>query len=208
MKISRRLFTLSLICAAAALFFSEPLLAQKDGSPYLVYVGTYTTKQTSKGIYAYHFDSKTGQLTSIGLAAESTDPSFAAVHPNGKYLYAVNEVGDFNGMKSGAISSFLIDRKTGTLKQLNQVSTHGAGPCFVSLDKTGRFVLVANYDGGSVATFVIQDDGSLSLVKGFVEHSGASIDKERQISGSTTCWSTSSMMCEECSRRTTRPTRK
>jgi 6-phosphogluconolactonase len=180
MKIRRRAFGLSLVIATAAFFFSPPGRAQKNSSPYLVYVGTYTTKQTSKGIYAYRFDSNTGQLTSIGLAGESTDPSFVAVHPNGKYLYAVNEVGDFNGMKSGAVSSFAIDRKSGTLKQLNQVSTHGAGPCFVSLDKTGRFVLVANYDGGSVATFAIQDDGSLSLVKGFVQHSGSGVDKERQ----------------------------
>jgi 6-phosphogluconolactonase len=180
MKISRRVFGFSLLCVSAAFLFSSPASAQKGTSPYLVYVGTYTTKQTSKGIYAYRFDSTTGQLTSIGLAAESTDPSFVAVHPNGKYLYAVNEVGDFNGMKSGAVSSFTIDRKSGTLKQLNQVSTHGAGPCFVSLDKTGRFVLVANYDGGSVATLAIQDDGSLSLVKGFVQHSGSGADKERQ----------------------------
>jgi 6-phosphogluconolactonase len=174
------MFAFSLIVAAVVLFSSPADFAQKNGSSYLVYIGTYTTKQTSKGIYAYRFDSTTGQLTAIGLAGESTDPSFVAVHPSGKYLYAVNEIGEFNGAKSGAISSFAIDRKSGALKLLNQVSTHGAGPCYVSLDKSGRFVLVANYDGGSVATFVIQDDGSLSLVKGFVEHSGSGVDKERQ----------------------------
>ena len=179
MKIPRRIFFLQL-AVAATLFLPAAAKPQKPTGTYLVYVGTYTTKQTSKGIYAYRFDAATGTLTSIGLAAESVDPSFVAVHPNGKYLYAVNEVGDFNGMKSGAISSFAIDKKSGTLKFLNQVSTHGAGPCYVSLDQTGRFVLVANYDGGSVATLAIQDDGSLSLVKGFVEHSGSSVDKERQ----------------------------
>jgi 6-phosphogluconolactonase len=179
MKIPRRIFAVALF-VAATLFLSPASLPQKRDPYYLVYVGTYTTKQTSKGIYAYNFNAATGQLSSIGLAAESTDPSFVTVHPNGKFLYAVNEVGDFNGMKSGAVSAFAIDPKTGALKLLNQVSTHGAGPCFVSLDKSGRFVLVANYDGGSVATFVIQDDGSLSLVKGFVQHSGSSVDKERQ----------------------------
>jgi 6-phosphogluconolactonase len=181
MKIARRILGLPLAACVAAFFLCPPAAPQQNSSPpYLVYVGTYTTKQESKGIYAYKFDAATGQLASIGLAAESTDPSFVAVHPGGKYLYAVNEVGDFNGMKSGAISSFAIDRKSGTLKLLNQVSTHGAGPCFVSLDKSGRFVLVANYDGGSVATFIIQDDGSLSLAKGFVQHSGSGADKERQ----------------------------
>jgi 6-phosphogluconolactonase len=180
MKISRRAFGLSLIFIAAAISFSPAAWPQAGGPSFLVYVGTYTTKQTSKGIYAYRFDASSGKLTSIGLATETTDPSFVAVHPNGKYLYAVNEVGEFNGMKSGAVSAFMIDRKSGTLKLLNQVSTHGAGPCFVSLDKSGRFVLVANYDAGSVATFAIQDDGSLSLVKGFVQHSGSGADKERQ----------------------------
>lgn len=178
MKISRRLFCLCL--ALAAFLSARPSAAQKPDSTYLVYVGTYTTKQQSKGVYAYRFDAKNGQLSSLGLAAESTDPSFVAVHPNGKYLYAVNEVGDFNGAKSGAVSAFAIDEKSGKLKALNQVSTHDAGPCYVSLDKTGKFVLVANYDGGSVATFRVQDDGGLSLVAGFVQHSGEGVDKQRQ----------------------------
>ena len=180
MKILRRLFAFQLLAFALLFFFSPAAWPQQPGSPYLVYVGTYTTKQSSKGIYAYRFDPGTGQLTSVGLAAESTDPSFVAAHPSGKYLYAVNEVNSFNGAKSGAVSAFAIDRKSGTLKLLNQVSAHGAGTCYVSLDKTGKYVLVANYDGGSVATFAVQDDGSLSLVKGFVQHSGSSVDKERQ----------------------------
>jgi 6-phosphogluconolactonase len=181
MKISRRY--LGHIVLGVMLFgLGSPraVFAQKAGSQYLVYIGTYTTKQESKGIYAYRFDVGTGKLTEIGLAAESVDPSFVAVHPSGKYLYAVNELSDFNGQNSGAISAFAIDHKTGKLTLLNQVSTHGGGPCYVSLDATGRWVLVANYDGGSVATFEVQGDGSLSLVKGFVQHSGSSVDKERQ----------------------------
>jgi 6-phosphogluconolactonase len=185
MKISRRIFALLLILAAPLLIFSAQPRPPKSpeaasGSQYLLYVGTYTTKQTSKGIYAFRLDASTGKLTPTGLAAESADPSFVVVHPNGKYLYAVNELPNFNGFKAGAVSSFAIDSKTGTLKPLNQVSTHGPGPCFVSLDKTGAYVLVANYDGGSLATFRIQDDGSLSLMVGFVQHSGSSIDKQRQ----------------------------
>jgi 6-phosphogluconolactonase len=185
MKISRRIFALLLILAAPLFIFSAqprpPKTAEAaSGSQYLLYVGTYTTKQTSKGIYAFRFDASTGKLTPTGLAAESADPSFVVVHPNGKYLYAVNELANFNGFQAGAVSSFAIDSKTGTLKALNQVSTHGPGPCFISLDKTGAYVLVANYDGGSLATFRIQDDGSLSLMVGFVQHSGSSVDKQRQ----------------------------
>ena len=108
------------------------------------------------------------------------DPSFLAVHPNGKYLYAVNEIGNFNGGTSGAVSAFAIDAKTGALKFLNQVPTRGAGPCYVSLDKTGAFVLVANYDSGSIASFPVQADGSLGTTSGFVQHSGSGPDKERQ----------------------------
>jgi 6-phosphogluconolactonase len=180
MKTSSRLFVFLLFVVVLPIFFPSTAAPQKTNSPYLMYVGTYTSKESSKGIYAYHFDAATGKLTSIGLAAESTDPSFVAVHPNGRFLYAVNEVDNFNGMKSGAVSAFAIDQKDGTLKLLNQVSTHGAGPCYVSLDKTGSYMLVANYDSGSVATFGVQGDGSLSLVKGFVQHSGSSVDPQRQ----------------------------
>jgi len=183
MKISRRTAGYIIFCAifwGSPLGLPAPILAQKTAARYLVYIGTYTTKQDSKGIYTHRFDVGTGKFSEIGLAAESTDPSFLAVHPSGKYLYAVNEVGDFNGQKSGALSAFAIDHKTAKLTLLNQVSTHGAGPCYVSLDSTGRWVLVANYDGGSVGTFEVQGDGSLSLIKGFVQHSGSSVDKERQ----------------------------
>src|SRR5580692_1734679 len=122
MKITRRLFRLVFLFSAP---FLLPLKAQTPEKPaakgqYLAYVGTYTSKTTSKGIYAYRFDPEKGQLTAIGVAAESVDPSFLAVHPNGKYLYAVNEVGNFNGGATGAVSAFSIDGKTGALKLLNQ----------------------------------------------------------------------------------------
>ncbi len=147
---------------------------------YIAYVGTYTSKTTSKGIYAYRFDAEKGQLSPIGAPTESADPSFLAVHPNGKYLYAVNEIANFNGGTGGAVSAFAIDAKTGALKFLNQVPTRGAGPCYLSLDKTGNYVLVANYDGGSIASFPVHDDGTLGTAAGFVQHSGSGPDKERQ----------------------------
>jgi 6-phosphogluconolactonase len=182
MKITRRLFALLFLFSAPLLLFSHAQTPAKPAAKgqYIAYVGTYTSKTNSKGIYAYRFDSEKGQLTSIGLAAETTDPSFLAVHPNGKYLYAVNEIGNFNGGTSGAVSAFAIDAKTAALKFLNQVPTRGAGPCYVSLDKNGEFVLVANYDSGSIASFPVQADGSLGTTSGFVQHSGSGPDKERQ----------------------------
>jgi 6-phosphogluconolactonase len=182
MNITRRWFLFLLLFSAPLLLFSGPQTPDKPAakSQYIAYVGTYTAKTTSKGIYAYRFDPEKGQLDSLGVAAETADPSFLAVHPNGKYLYAVNEIGNFNGGVSGAVSAFAIDPKTGALKFLNQVPTRGAGPCYVSLDKTGAFVLVANYDSGSIASFPVHDDGSLGTASGFVQHSGFGPNKERQ----------------------------
>src|SRR6266403_1586711 len=182
MKLSRRCFVTVLLLAAPALFVSATAAPQKrtPNKPSLVYVGTYTNKSASKGIYVYNFDPGTGKLTSLGVAAESEDPSFLAVHPGGKYLYAVNEIDHFGEKKSGAASAFSIDQKTDKLTLLNQAATRGAGPCHISLDKSGKFALVANYDGGSVATFPVHPDGTLGEAADFVEHRGSSADKERQ----------------------------
>src|SRR5690349_14041782 len=181
MKTSRTFLFFALVSAVLCMIFTSGHSTRAAASgKFLIYVGTYTTKQSSKGIYVYRFDSSSGQLTSIGLAAESTDPSFLAVHPSGKYLYAVNEVDEFGGQKSGAVTAFQIDHKTGLLKALNQQATRGGGPCHISLDKTGKYVFVANYGGGSVAAFPVHDDGSLGDASAFVQHSGSSADKERQ----------------------------
>jgi 6-phosphogluconolactonase len=182
-KKARRFFTFLLVLLAPLAGLSAAQKPHKKHAPqgqYLVYAGTYTTKTDSKGIYAYRFDAASGQLSAIGLAAESGDPSFVAVHPSGKYLYSVNEVGSFGGSSSGAVSAFAIDRQIGKLTFLNQVATRGAGPCHVSLDSTGKFVLVANYDGGSVAVFPVQADGSLGKNSAFVQHAGSGPNKERQ----------------------------
>src|SRR5690348_13102024 len=99
-----------------------------QAAEYIVYVGTYTNTGKSQGIYAYRFDSNSGKLTEIGLAGTATNPSFVAIHPNRKYLYAVSEVATLNGQKSGGVSSFSIDPKTAKLTPLNQVSSRGSGP--------------------------------------------------------------------------------
>lgn len=179
---SRRFFGLVLLSCAAALWSSqvEAQRAAPAKNQYIAYVGTYTSKTNSKGIYAYRFDAEKGQLTPIGVAAETADPSFLVVHPNGKYLYSVNEVGNFNGGTTGGVSAFAIDPKTATLKLLNQVSSRGAGPCHISLDASAAFALVANYDSGNIASFPIQADGSLGTAIGFVQHSGSGPDKSRQ----------------------------
>ena len=108
MNISRRICVLfSVLCAPLLLLSSttkKPKAAAK--TQYLAYVGTYTTKTDSKGIYAYRYDATTGNFSSLGVAAESADPSFVAAHPNGKFLYAVNEAG-----KNSMVSAFALERK-------------------------------------------------------------------------------------------------
>src|ERR1700728_2051781 len=142
----------------SALFVSRLLSAAPAEAPgtYIFYVGTYTEDGSkSKGIYAYRFDSETGQTMPMGLAAETTNPSFVALHPNGRFLSAVNEVGNYKGPNSGGVSAFSIDHATGKLTLLNQVASRRADPCYITVDRTGKYVLVANYTGGSIAVFSV-----------------------------------------------------
>jgi 6-phosphogluconolactonase len=159
---------------------SSSLAAPRSSGKFIVYVGTYSGPK-SKGIYAFRFDASTGRLTPLGLVAETPEPSFLAIHPNSRFLYAVNEVDEFAGKKNnGGVSAFAIDARTGKLRLLNQQSTGGGSPCHVIVDAKGRNVLVANYGGGSVAVLPIQPDGSLREPAAFIQHSGASVNKERQ----------------------------
>ncbi len=146
---------------------------------FYVYIGTYT-KELSKGIYVAHFDASTGMLSKPELAAETTNPSFVAIRPCRRYLYSVGEMAQFDGKKSGAVSAFKIDPSTGKLRLLNQAESRGAGPCHVSVDKTGKYVLVANYGAGNAAVIAIKDDGSLGESTAFVQHEGSGPDSKRQ----------------------------
>jgi 6-phosphogluconolactonase len=155
---------------AAFLVILSPVVA---ASRYLVYVGTYTGEK-SKGIYAYRFDPDSAQADPIGLVAETGSPSFLAIHPNRRFLYAVNET------QASTVTAFAIDSKTGRLRQLNQVSSRGSGACHLVVDKTGNTLFVANYSSGSVAAFPVRKDGSLGEAIGFDQHSGSSADSRRQ----------------------------
>ena len=146
---------------------------------YILFVGTYTGKE-SKGIYAYRFDAASSELTPLGVAAETSNPSFLAIDPSRRFLYAVDEVQNYKGASSGAVIAFAIDQQSGKLSLLNQVPSRGADPCYIAFDKTGKYALVANYTGGSVAVFPVQSDGHISEASAFVQHKGSSVNKERQ----------------------------
>jgi 6-phosphogluconolactonase len=168
--------TLRVWVAVAALATAASLAtsAVAQSRDYLVYFGTYTRGIVSKGIYAYRFQPTTGTFTSLGLAVETSNPAFLVAHPSGRFLYSVNE------QAAGTVSAFAIDRATGRLTLLNKVSSRGDGPCHVSLDKTGRFLFVANYGSGSIAVLPVQQDGRLGEATSSVQHKGSSVDRERQ----------------------------
>lgn len=165
------------ICVLPMVPLAIPAIAGAAGD--IVYVGTYTG-HGSQGIYAFRFDPASGGSVSLGLAAETENPSFLAVDPKGRFLYAVNETGAFQGQPTGAISVFGIDRGTGRLDLRQQVASLGRDPAHLSLDKTGRYLLVANYSGGNIAVFPIGGDGRLGPRSAFVQHAGSSVDPERQ----------------------------
>ena len=145
----------------------------------LVYVGTYTGAR-SKGIYVTRLNVGTGALSAPQLAAETPNPSFLAVRAQGDFLYAANEIDAFNGKPAGSVSAFAIDKATGRLRALNQATSGGPGPAHLSLDVEGRTVLVANYGGGSIETLPIGNDGSLGAPVSFVQHTGSSVNRDRQ----------------------------
>ncbi|MEN6535780.1 MAG: beta-propeller fold lactonase family protein, partial [Bryobacteraceae bacterium] len=150
---------------AMMLFALLPAATKSGAAEFFVYFGTYT-RGASKGIYVSRLDTASGKLSEPVLVAETANPSFLAIHPNRKFLYAVSE----GPAKGGGVSAFAIDPKTGGLTFLNKVGSEGNGPCHVTVDKTGKYVLVANYGSGSAAVLPIAPDGKLEPASSSVQH--------------------------------------
>ncbi len=167
-----RTFLLTLAC----IFTFNLQAAPKE---LLVYIGTYTKTQ-EQGIHWLKLDMESGKLTAVGKLAGQKNPSFLAIHPNKKFLYAVNEIGNYKGEKAGGVSAYSIDPKTGALTFLNQQSSKGGAPCHLVVDATGRNVLVANYTGGSVVSLPISRKGRLRKAASFIQHEGSSVLVPRQ----------------------------
>jgi 6-phosphogluconolactonase len=161
-----------------ATFVSSSAATAQDGT-IRVYIGTYTGAE-SKGIYLSRLDPSTGALAPAELAAEVANPSFLAIHPGGKFVYAVNEVSDSDGIRTGAVSAFAVEPQTGKLKLLNHQSSQGAGPCHIVVDRAGKNALVANYSGGSCASLPIGDDGKVGEATSAQQHKGKSVNPARQ----------------------------
>ncbi|MGA2683720.1 MAG: lactonase family protein [Verrucomicrobiota bacterium] len=170
------------VWAALAAWLLASTVANADGAlskSFLVYFGTYTGAK-SQGIYVSRFDTASGQLTAPALAAPSASPSYLALAPDHQFLFAVNETDHFNGQAGGAVSAFKLDAATGKLEFLDQQSSGGSGPCHLAVDAAGRFLVVANYDSGSVAAFPVQTGGFIGPATAVIQHHGSSIDPQRQ----------------------------
>jgi 6-phosphogluconolactonase len=149
----------------------------------LVYVGTYTEaaqKGKAEGIYVYRMDGSSGALTQVRTIAGGPNPSFLAFDPARRFLFAVNETETFAGQSGGGASAFALDAGTGDLTLLNAQPTHGAYPCHLCTDPTGRYLLSANYGSGSYAVHPIGADGRLGTATDVVQHKGSGPNARRQ----------------------------
>jgi 6-phosphogluconolactonase len=142
--------------------------------PDLLYIGTYTENRRPLGIYLVRMDRRSGELLRVGAINAGANPSFLNIHPNGRVLYAVNEL-----EQTGMVSAFAIESGSGALTRLNEQPSGGGAPCYVSVDLTGRAALVANYAGGSVALLPIEANGPLAPAH-VVQHTGKGPNAERQ----------------------------
>jgi len=171
---------IGVIALIASLMIPLSEITAKPGSKDdFVYVGTYTRRGVSKGIYGYRFTPSTGDIVPLGLMAEAPHPSYLIVSPNQRFLYSTNE--HENATDPGnTVTAYARDVKTGTLTLINKVSSKGMGPAHIAIDKTGKFLAVANFGSGSMAVFALHVDGSLGEATAFFQHTGTGGDPVRQ----------------------------
>lgn len=145
----------------------------------MVYIGTYADAG-NESIFLYQLNPDTGELTRVSGFKAGANPSFLTLDAQRKHLYAVNETGDYEGQQSGAVSAFSVNQQNGNLTLLNQVASRGGAPCYISIGEGGKTVLVANYSGGNVASFPIQENGQLGEAADVEQHEGTGPNKDRQ----------------------------
>lgn len=171
----------ALLSAAGAVACSSDAeqAPQPEPAERLVFVGSYTG-ETSRGIQAFRFNESSGILTSVGLAAETPSPSFLTASADGRFVFAVNEVSSFGDAQTGSVTSFSVDPTTGQLTQLSVQSSHGQSPCHLALDRTGRFLAVANYSSGTFAVLPVDANGHLGPALAVIQSTGSGPHPSRQ----------------------------
>jgi 6-phosphogluconolactonase len=155
-----------------SLLISVSCFSQK----YFLFIGTYTAN-TSKGIYVYEFDAKTGETKWLNNTDSASNPSFLTIAPDGKHVYAVNEV---SRQQAGFVASYAFDAATAKLTFVNKQSSGSENPCHISISKDGKWLMAANYTGGTLASFPVNADGSIAPFAQHIIHTGKSVDSIRQ----------------------------
>jgi len=158
-------FRLSLICSAMSLSTwgcARTCGAANSGASVAIYIGTDTAPDKGQGIYLTYLNLMTGELSPPQLAAETVNPTFLALHPSHKFLFAASNVSLPNHPAEGAATAFAIDPSTGKLTMINQQPSGGPGPCHVSIAPDGRHLVLGNYTGGSFAVLPVDADGKLA----------------------------------------------
>jgi 6-phosphogluconolactonase len=157
-------------------------VSPQNGKEQIIFVGTYTTpgQSTSEGVYVFGLESSSGKLTLKTVVKDLINPSFLAVHPQTGNVYVIHEKGTFEGNPGGGVIALTVDPGGGNVRLLNRQSSGGEDPCYISIEQTGRFALVANYSSGSVAMLPIASDGTLGAASSVVQHTGSSIHPDRQ----------------------------
>ena len=187
-KLSNDVIFISLILMAVLLSFSpvhlDSTVHSKDHETILnreiyLFIGSYASAKDS-GLHVFAYDEKNLQLKEIQQLTGHVNPSFLAIHPSRNFLYSVNEIADFNGLREGSVTSFRIDRKSGMLEYINKQSSKGAHPCHISIPDNGNHILVANYSGGNLAVLPVSPDGSLEMASDIAQHEGRGPNEERQ----------------------------
>lgn len=172
------IFNLAVVCLASTIsFLSCNNPAKMESGKQLLFIGTYTEKLswvdgTAEGIYVYEMDTATGVLSYVSTSVKIKNPSFVVVHPNKEWVYAVSETGGDSTSNTGGVCAFRFDKDKKELVLINTVSSQGTSPCYVSIDKTGKFVLVSNYGSGTVAMYPIAENGALKEASSVDTHTG------------------------------------
>jgi 6-phosphogluconolactonase len=156
--------------------FANTQTLSKGNEHYLI-VGTYDSPK-SEGIYVYKFNSKDGSAKQVSHV-KTSNPSFLAIAPNEKFIYAVNENGNDKG-KGGSVTSFSFDKTNGILTKINSQPSEGNHPCYISIDKTGKWAIISNYSSGTLALLAIKENGELEKSRQYTEYHGSGPDSARQ----------------------------
>lgn len=169
-------YSFLLLALAFSLLASFNTFAQKNSRYFHLIIGTYTKTQ-DKGLFVYKFDSQTGDLSFESATEGIQNPSYLIIRDDAKKVYAVNESG---ADRKGAVSAFNFDAKTGKLQFINKEETKGGGPCYIMLSPDNHFVFTANYAGGSISVLPVKSDGAVGEVAQIIQHTGSSINPNRQ----------------------------